>query len=260
MNNHTHNQSPKNTFGQNRFQAEHTPPQPNWLVSYADMVTILLTFMILLLSMSTISQNRYDQFVTAMTGRKTGNLAEVQEKIQRVIEVQNLGGEVRTNLDEDGLTIEFSNALLFESGTAELRENAHEVFSPIESHLVQDLEPRYGLVIEGYTDDVPITSRRHRSNWELSTSRAIHVMERLQSAGLDRRRISVQGFADTRAATDIDLSNQAQTQNLSPTQLETERAANRRVIIRIDALNPAILDRIQPNPAQPTPEPAEIKP
>lgn len=251
------------SFGKNRFQAESQPVTANWIVSYADMMTILLTFMILLLSMSTIAQNRYDQFVTAMTGRKTGNLAEVQEKIERVIQIKNLGGEVSTNLNEDGLTIEFSNALLFNSGDAELLAAANDVFTPIEAHLVHDLEPRYGLVIEGYTDDVPIGSRRYRSNWELSTSRAIHVMERLQSAGLDPRRMSVQGFADTRAATEIDLHNKAELTKLSPAQLEATRAANRRVIIRIDALDPTIIERIQP-PSEPTTEsatePAESKP
>ncbi len=255
----------EHSFGESRFEAESKPVTANWIVSYADMMTILLTFMILLLSMSTIAQNRYDQFVTAMTGRKTGNLAEVQEKIERVIEVKNLGGEVSTNLDEDGLTIEFSNALLFNSGDSELLAAANDVFTPIETHLVNDLETRYGLVIEGYTDDVPIGSRRYRSNWELSTSRAIHVMERLQSAGLDPRRMSVQGFADTRAANEIDLHNTEQLATLSPTELEAARAANRRVIIRIDALDPDIIERIQPvsqptNPAEPAAEPDEITP
>src|SRR5690554_6153435 len=119
------------------------------------MMTILLTFMILLLSISTIAQTKYDLLVQAFTGSRAGNLYEVQEKIDRIIEEQALGGEVQTLLDDEGLKIQFSNALLFNSGSAELLPRALEVFAPIEGHLVDDLGPTYGLVIEGYTDDVP---------------------------------------------------------------------------------------------------------
>ncbi|MBA2664030.1 MAG: OmpA family protein [Bradymonadaceae bacterium] len=256
-------------FGHNAFAIEHSSHRAGWMVSYADMMTIILTFMILLLSISTIAQTKYDLLVSALTGQKTGNLQEVKEKIDKVIDVRQLGGEVRTQIDDDGLKIEFSNAFLFESGEAELRASAHEVFAPIEGHLVNDLESRYGLVIEGYTDDVPIGSRRFRSNWDLSTSRAIHVMERLTAAGLDRRRMSVQGFADTRAATDIDLSDRARIAQLSAAELDVVRAANRRVVIRIDALDSDLLEKIQaveraahvPTPAlQPTPPIEENRP
>src|SRR5690606_22708783 len=72
-------------------------------------------------------------------------------------------------------------------------------------------------------------------------------------------------FADTRAANEIDLHNTEQLATLSPTELEAARAANRRVIIRIDALDPDIIERIQPasqptNPVEPTAEPDEITP
>ncbi len=149
-----------------------------------------------------------------------------------------------TNIDERGLTVQFSNALLFSSGEAQLTERADAVFEPIGKHLVEDLEPAYGLVIEGYTDDVPIANARFKSNWELSTSRAIHVMEKLVEEGLDRRRMSVQGFADTRAATNVDLLDADAIATLSEDELLEARAANRRVVIRIDRLDSDVLSRI----------------
>ncbi len=227
-----------------RFAMDESAHTGGWIVSYADMMTIILTFFILLLSISTIAQTKYELLVQAFTGEKAGNLMEVKEKIDKVIEEQRLGGEISTKMDKDGLVIEFSNALLFQSGDANLKQGAETVFGPIERHLVDDLEPHYGLVIEGYTDDVPISNSRYASNWELSSSRAIHVMERLHDAGLDSRRISVKGYANTRPATDVDISDPGELSKLSPEELETVRAANRRVIIRVDALDLDVLKRV----------------
>lgn len=214
-----------------------------WMVSYADLMTIILTFMILLLSISTIAQTKFDLLVEALTGQQVGNLQEVKIKIDEVVQRENLGAEVMTNIDDRGLTVQFSNALLFHSGEAELTERAEEVFGPIAKHLVEDLEPTYGLIIEGYTDDVPISTAQYQSNWELSTSRAIHVMETLTAEGLDRNRMSVQGFADTRAATNIDLHDAERLAALDEEELAEARAANRRVVIRIDQLHPDVLKR-----------------
>ncbi len=235
---------PQPYFGEDRFKITERSRRAGWIVSYADLMTIILTFMILLLSISTIAQTKFDLLVEALTGRQVGNLQEVKIKVDDYIKSKALGAEVMTNIDENGLTIEFSNALLFESGEAELTERASGVFEPIANHLVEDLDPEYGLVVEGYTDDVPISNSRYGSNWELSTGRAIHVMERLTEYGLDRRRISVQGFADTRAATEVDISDRGARSMLDEDELEEARSANRRVVIRIDRLHTDVLERV----------------
>lgn len=235
---------PQKHFGDDRFRLTERSRRAGWIVSYADLMTIILTFMILLLSISTIAQTKFDLLVEALTGRQVGNLQEVKIKVDDYIKSKALGAEVMTNIDENGLTIEFSNALLFESGEAAPTDRAAGVFEPIANHLVNDLEPEYGLVVEGYTDDVPISNNRFDSNWQLSTERAIHVMQRLVDAGLDRRRISVQGFADTRAATDVDISNEAERSQLAEDELEEARSANRRVVIRIDRLHTDVLERL----------------
>ena len=228
--------TPKRHLDINRLEFHNSSHTGSWIVSYADMMTIILTFFILLLSISTIAQTKYELLVQAFTGERAGNLMEVKEEIDKIIEEQELGGEIATKLDKDGLTIEFSNALLFLSGKADLRQEADKAFAPIERHLVGSLEQKYGLVIEGYTDDVPISNAEFHSNWDLSASRAIHVMQRLVGAGLDPRRLSVKGYANTRPATEVDLTDAQALQALSSAQLEAARAANRRVIIRIDAL------------------------
>jgi chemotaxis protein MotB len=227
-----------------RFSSTFKIPASSWIVSYSDIMTIILTFFILLLSISTIAQTKYELIVQAFTGEKAGNLTEVEQEIKEVIEEQGLSGEVETKLDMDGLKISFSNALLFSSGEATLRDSAYRALNPISSHLFNKLGPQYGIIVEGYTDDVPISNSVFASNWELSTSRAITVRDVIAKAGLDPRRISVQGFADTRAATDVDLTLKSERERLSKQKLEKARTANRRVILRVNTLPPMLLERI----------------
>lgn len=224
-------------FGRDLVDFSGSSNKGSWLVSYADMMTILLAFMIMLLSVSKIAHTKFDLLVEALTGRKVGNLHKVKEKIDQVVEKASLGGQVTTSIDEDGLKVQFANALLFPSGKAQLTDEAVEVFRPIADHLVRDLEPAYGVTIEGYTDDVPIENGTFDSNWELSASRAIHVMKRLAKEGFDRRRMSVQGHADTRAATDVPLWDDNKLEQLPDEKLEEIRAKNRRVVIRINRLD-----------------------
>ena len=228
-------------FGHDVLDYSASSNESGWMVSYADMMTIIVTFLILLLSVSTIAQTKFDMLVEALTGRKIGNLHKVKKKIDEVVERASIGGEVTTNIDEDGLKVQFSNALLFQSGEAELTDKAQQVFTPIADHLVNDLEPSYGVTIEGYTDDVPIENGQFDSNWELSTGRAINVMKRLSRGGFDRRRMSVQGFADTRSATDVDLHDPQDVAGLSEAKLAELRAKNRRVVLRINRLDAEVV-------------------
>jgi len=227
-----------------RLSGDFEIPKSAWIVTYADIMTIILTFFILLLSISTIAQTKYEMIVQAFTGEKAGNLMEVQEEIKQVIEEQGLAGEVETKLDMDGLSVSFSNALLYSSGDATLTSGAYRALNPIKAHLVAELGDQYGIIIEGYTDDVPISNQRFASNWELSTSRAISVMNVMIEGGLDQRRVSVQGYADTRSATEVDLTSAEEREALSAEALEEARAANRRVVLRIDALPPALVREV----------------
>lgn len=247
-------------LGEQRFGDTDKGRRVAWMVSYADMMTIILTFMILLLSISTIAQTKYEVLVEEFTGQRIGSLHDVQEAIDEIVEAASLQGEVETTLDERGLHIEFSDALLFETGSAELRPEAREIFAPIKRHLADELGPQYGLIVEGYTDDVPISTAQFRSNWDLSTARAIHVKEELTQAGLDPRRLAVMGFAETRPATEIDLLDPVAFQGLSDAELLALRSANRRVVIRIDTLPPSRIEHLLTKanrlfePVQPAPE------
>ena len=83
--------------------------------------------------------------------------------------------------------------------------------------------PDRPVIVEGHTDEVPIRTAEYRSNWELSAQRAINVLEALEAQGVDRRRMSARGHADTRPLPGTEGAG-----------LEEQRSANRRVVIRVE--------------------------
>lgn len=190
-----------------------------WLVSYADLLTLLLGFFVLLIAASPVKLSRFERLAASISGKSDAPLVDLKEKVDELVAEKNLGDRVVTREDAEGLGIEFKDALLFDSGSADLRPEALDVMSQV-AQLVQSL-PARPVIIEGHTDDVPVRGGRFRSNWELSSQRAINVLGFLEQSGIGRERLSVKGMADTRP-----LSIEG--------ALEVRRAANRRVVIRVE--------------------------
>src|SRR5690606_31813384 len=129
--------------------------------------------------------------------RQHADLTSVKSELARYIEASELTYTVETELNRDGLSVRFTNAVLFDSGVAAVREDGKVVLQQV-TELLSRIDSRYQVVIERYTDDVPIHTSEYRSNWELSAARAIRVLEELVHYGIDQQRLSIQGFADTR--------------------------------------------------------------
>jgi len=190
-----------------------------WLISYADLLTLLIGFFVLLIAVSPVKLSRFERLAASISGQRPPPLVELREKVDQIIAKSNLGDRVVTREDADGLGIEFKDALLFDSGSAEIRPDGVAVIAQV-AKLVGEL-PARGVIIEGHTDDVPISTPEFRSNWELSAQRAINVLAALEAHGVGRERMSVQGFAEMRPL------EKAGT-------VEETRAANRRVVVRVE--------------------------
>ena len=133
------------------------------------------------------------------------------------LEDQDLGSDVSVSMDSKGIFVEMKDAILFESGRAELKPEGIEVLKKLEG-LISDFDNE--LVIEGHTDNVPMTSGRFPSNWELSTARAVTVVRYLsESLDIDPGRLSAVGYGEYRP--------------IKPNDTAENRAANRRVNILI---------------------------
>ena len=192
-----------------------------WLISYADMLTLLIGFFALIVASVPLRRASFERIAAALSGSsKAAPLEDLRDKVDKLVERSpELKNAVRTSADSEGLGIEFKDALLFDSGSAAVRPEARPAIAEV-AKLLGAL-PARPVTIEGHTDDVPISTRDFSSNWELSSQRAINVLNALQAAGVARERMSARAWAETRP-----LNTQG--------TLEQRRSANRRVVIRVE--------------------------
>ena len=129
---------------------------------------------------------------------------------------QIVAGEIEIETDGNKIIIRIREKGSFKSGSHVMNDDYYDVMDDIRAVLLQ----KPGMIqVQGHTDDIPIRSSRYRSNWELSTSRAVSVAQALMDGKVSPRRFEVSGFADTRPL----ISNTN----------STNRARNRRVEIVI---------------------------
>ncbi|HLV00435.1 MAG TPA: flagellar motor protein MotB [Acidobacteriota bacterium] len=191
---------------------------PAWVVTFGDMMSLLLTFFVLLFSFSEIDAVRYralsdaireafgvhkaeqmfdtptapDSLVTD-TGGATG---ELLNQLQSIIP-QAFPGALPDHGEGQGVLLTVPGKLLFESGRDDLNPDVKPQLRKIAELLM--VRDNLTLQVEGHTDDVPINTARFRSNWELSAARAIAVIRFLiEECGVPSSRLAAAGYADSR--------------------------------------------------------------
>ena len=195
-----------------------------WLLSYADLVTNLLAFMVVLVSMAGISfesMEKIEGVFSQLDESKPPPLKQLSEEIKQLAEAEGLAGKVEAALDKEGLAIQLQDRILFPSGVATLSNEGNALVTKL-ANLLKRLPDRYKVDVEGHTDDVPIATARFASNWELSAARALTVRGNLERDGVPDERLSITAYADTRPAVGPKVES-----------LEERRRRNRRVVIRV---------------------------
>ena len=196
-----------------------------WLLSYADLITNLLIFFVMLLTAAELSPTKMQQIRQGLSGNKSPtSLVAIQEEIDARIEAQGLENLVGTTLTDDGLELSLNSGLVFDTGEAEIRAQLEIVLDSMLKTLVP-YSGRYRFAVEGHADSRPIAAGgAYRSNWELSSERANAVRHRLEWVGIDRRRIRVEAYADTKGLPE---------QMLKDLSDEERLARHRRVVVRV---------------------------
>jgi len=156
-----------------------------------------------------------------LSGKPTGFLMSAIEEIKKEVETgaEQRGLLFRVYGTQEGTVVSLPSDILFESGSASLSEKGEKVISILAKYISAI---QADIVVEGHTDDIPITSPIYPSNWELSAARAATVARVLEKYGVPHNRIYVSGFADTKPIVP----------NISP----ENRMKNRRVEIKIKGL------------------------
>lgn len=264
-----------------------------WLVSYADFITLLFAFFVVMYSVSSVNEGKYrvlsDALVAAFRSPtksimpiQVGNIvkspsgtavelppmaqnrtveptrrtprsgpadAGSKQAAQQVLQqlANDLARAFQPLIDQGLISIrqgqlwlelEIRSAVLFDSGSAELRADARPVVDKVIGILAS--VPN-SVRVEGYTDDVPIKNSRFRSNWDLSAARAATLVHQLIDHGVDPLRLSLAGYGEYRPVAD--------------NTTEEGRAKNRRVVLVVLATPDALIEReLAPGPTGQSPQ------
>ena len=211
-----------------RAQGDEGTDEDNWMVTYSDMVTLLLTFFILLFSMSEIDQSKFEEMKGAISGEMLKKEAdrpfeEIRKQLQDIVVQRNMEKTVQVDVDPLGVRIEFASSSLYESGSAAIKRNMGVVIDDL-GKAISTLDMRSFLIeVEGHTDDIPIRSGKYESNWELSSHRATNIVKLLITAGIPVQRLKASGFAESRPL--------APNRDVNGVAIPENQERNRRVLI-----------------------------
>jgi chemotaxis protein MotB len=208
-------------------EMERRPPDTGeaWLLSYADLITNLLIFFLVLLSAATISESRMQTISKYLSGQESPHsLERIEEELRKQVREHGLEMLIATDKTDEGLEVSLNSGLVFDTGDAAIRPEQMKAVDTMLETLVPYAD-KYRFAVEGHTDSQPITpGGRYASNWELSTARANAVRHRLQLLGVAPTRVRVEGYADTKPLPEDKLDGLSEAERL---------ARHRRVVVRI---------------------------
>lgn len=217
-----------------------------WLLTYSDLMNLLLILFIILYSMANVDVAKYQQVAQSLRSVLGANSASgsvigssgggasllqmdanapspvmpaqleeqqmesVKQTISDIIQKQGLQGDVEVTMQERGVVISIKEKVLFKSGSADIEQDSLQTIEKI-GRVLTELKGKQ-IRIEGHTDSDPIKSSRFPDNQELSTARANSVWRIfVQNLGMDPKMISATGYGEYRPVVQNDtLEHKAQ--------------------------------------------------
>lgn len=169
-----------------------------WLLSYSDMVTLLLAFFVLFFAISQVDQVKYEMIMEYFNKSQTTPLRVLEQQFKQLVREHQLEQSVDVNLTPDGLLVNFQDQILFDSGKAELKQNALPLLTALADILNARKVAGRKIQVQGHTDSLPLVKNaRYPSNWELSTARSSSVIRFLLGQSVAANRFEAIGYADT---------------------------------------------------------------
>lgn len=216
---------PNSKSSKKKSGGDEGPPADGWLTTYCDLCTLLLTFFVLLLSMSVLDNTRQRQALNSLVGAfgflpggrtaigtPTGmDISEFEAPMEvktlnfdilREVTMRNeLDKEVEIIQKDEGLTLVLNQKILFEPGSFELKPSARRFLSQLVPYLTKDSRE---IEIGGHTDrfEKIETPAWEKLSWMISTKRATAVYQYLLSQGLEPHRVSAHGYGFHRPVVD----------------------------------------------------------
>ncbi len=243
-------------------QIEMHDSNERWLVSYADFITLLFAFFVVMYAISSVNESKYsvlsDSLVNAFKSKPTQTLLVAEKNLSSAIIELPVKSKATTanpssvkklnrqkNMKRMAKDIMQALESLVQDGQVRVTQSVHGItveinasvlFLPAQARLAESSRETLRAVaevvkghehemhVEGHTDNLPISTYQYPSNWELSTARASSVIRLFINNGVDARRLTAIGYGENRP---VALNNTSD-----------DRARNRRVTIMIMSLEP----------------------
>ncbi len=201
----------------------------DWLVTYADAITLLMAFFVLLYTVSEPNQHKFESKMGGVFEQFSGEkkampLDDIRAQVSTLISETGEATEAKTT--DRGISFEFKSAKMFAPGSAKILESGVALLDRVAQMVTFMGYDDYRVEVQGHTDDIPINTAQFPSNWELSAGRAAAVVRFLVSRGVEAERLVAVGYGDTRPK----VPNRDETGQSIP----ENQAQNRRVEIEIE--------------------------
>lgn len=190
-----------------------------WLTTFNDMITLLMVFFVMLFAMGSLDIDRFHNFQNALQSamgvlnagsqspegiladnqnepmKSDGSEVKTQDEPTELNQLENTSG-LEAEYTKKGIQLILNDELMFDSGSARLTQQGIVLLKKV-ARIIGPLN-RF-IRVEGHTDNIPISTGRYPSNWELSTARAVHVVKFLQIQGnISARNLSAAGYGASR--------------------------------------------------------------
>ena len=185
----------------NNTESENSQP---WLMTFADMMTFLFAFFVLLHSMSSpdpVKMAAIEDAIAKEAGIE-GELKsqnEIKEEIEDIIEEMDLQNVANVINDPRGVALELDGDICFPSASTIIHDQLMPVLNKVSNELLMSKKDYRMVIVEGHTDSQPIPNKLKDffpTNWELSAARASAVVNYLITQGVNSGRLQASGFAD----------------------------------------------------------------
>ena len=223
---------------------------PGWMGTFADMMTLLMCFFVLLFAMSSLdpvkiqmmqesAQKRLgiknDGAISTVRARPTDTKLEIKRKLDKIVEEMDIQDQAKVVADKRGMAIEFDGSICFGSGSTTLKPEIKRILDRVIDDLNHPTDKR-SILVEGHSDNVAPSgniAKKYPTNWHLSTARAGQVTQYLIANGIAPGRLVSAGYADqwpakaTFAVRQMGKINKTYIEQANVTK--EDRQANRRI-------------------------------
>lgn len=202
----------------------------DWLTTYADAITLLMAFFVMLVNFSKIDLPMFEKAMAGISneiglGKNQSPTQVLQTSIQDEVLAMQANEVVNVEVDDQGVVIELASAAFFKPGTAEVRPEAFPVIDALFGMINKPDYLYYSVEIEGHTDNDPISTPMFPSNWELAGARAARIVRYFIEHGMHPKRLQANSFADTMP--------KYPNEDKEGKPIEKNKAKNRRIAMRI---------------------------